>query len=229
MRHAIYFVPAPQADLHRLGSLWLGRDATSGVPCINHLDPRLGEITAEARRYGFHGTLKPPFPLKDGASRASLGLAVQRIASQHHVVSAGVLEARIIDGFLALVPQPQSPLLDDLAADCVRLLDEMRKPAGEAELARRRAAGLSPRQEANLLKWGYPYVFEDFRFHMTLSRRLSEAEAAWLLPMASAHFAPVIGRPLIIDAISLVTGPEDGGDFLPEERLPLVTETLKAA
>ncbi len=42
------------------------------------------------------------------------------------------------------------------------------------ELQRRRAANLTPRQEFLLMHWGYPYVLDEFRFHMTLTRRLPD-------------------------------------------------------
>src|SRR3546814_16854276 len=59
-------------------------------------------------------------------------------------------------------------------ADCVRAFDRFRAPPSETALARRRAAGLSARQEANLQAWGYPYVMEDFRLHFTLTGRITD-------------------------------------------------------
>ena len=46
------------------------------------------------------------------------------------------------------------------------------RPPGAAELERRRKAGLSAAQEKMLLRWGYPYVLDEFRFHLTLTGRL---------------------------------------------------------
>jgi hypothetical protein len=34
------------------------------------------------------------------------------------------------------------------------------------------AAGLNQSQVANLDRWGYPYLFADFRFHMTLTGKV---------------------------------------------------------
>ncbi|MBL8790682.1 MAG: DUF1045 domain-containing protein [Rhizobiales bacterium] len=229
MRHAIYFTPDPQGPLHRLGSQWLGRDAVQWKTLEQQPDARLHALTGDARRYGFHGTLKPPFRLKDGSTFASLEVAARRISSQHVAFDAGNLALRIIDGFLALAPDTDSAALDHLAADCVRHLDDFRKPAGNDELARRRANGLTLRQDAHLIRWGYPYVFDDFRFHMTLTRRLSEEERAWVWPLAEMHFAAVLGKPLGVDAISIVTEPSDGADFMVEQRLPLVMSTVRAA
>lgn len=229
MRHAIYYTPDPASDFHVLGSRWLGRDAVSGAEGGPLADPRLDEITAEPRRYGFHGTLKPPFRMKDGTSFATLEVATRRIAQQHATFVAGRLSLQDVDGFLALVINEASTALDDLAADSVRYLDDFRVPASDAELARRRAPGLTAQQDANLLRWGYPYVFEDYRFHITLTRRLSEDEKDWVMPLAKAHFASVLDKPFVFDALSIVTEPEDGAPFVVEMRLPLVVSKMKAA
>jgi hypothetical protein len=82
------------------------------------------------------------------------------------------LEVRRLGGFIAVVPTEPSAALADLAAATVAALDPFRAPPSEAELARRRKARLSDRQEALLMKWGYPYVMEEFRFHLTLTGRL---------------------------------------------------------
>ena len=75
----------------------------------------------------------------------------------------------LIGGFVAIVPATPSPGLDELAADCVTGFERFRLPMTAQERSRRLAAGLSQHQTANLERWGYPYVFEEFRFHMTLT------------------------------------------------------------
>ena len=82
-----------------------------------------------------------------------------------------------------------------------------------AELARRRTAGLTARQEEHLSRWGYPYVLDCFRFHVTLTDRLEAREAEQLLPSLSAYFAPVIGKPITIDEITLFVQPAEDAAF----------------
>lgn len=229
MRHAIYYTPDPSSDFHVLGSRWLGRDAISGAECGPHADPRLEDITAEARRYGFHGTLKPPFQMKDGTSLATLEVATRRIAQQHTTFVAGHLTLQVVDGFLALAPNQAVAALDNLAADCVRHLDDFRVPASDAELARRRAVNLTERQDANLIRWGYPYVFDDFRFHVTLTRRLTDEERDWVVPLARRHFATVLDKPFVFDTLSIVTEPAPDAPLIVELRLPLIISKVKAA
>ena len=228
MRHAIYFCPNPASELHRLGSTWLGRDAFT-CDSLRQPDARLHKITVHPRRYGLHGTLKPPFRLKQNASAAAFDAAVRALSSQHESFLAPALMLAEIDGFLALTPERACTPLDELAADCVQQVDDFRTPPGEAELRRRRAAGLTETQEQLLQRWGYPYVLEEFRFHMTLTERLTEEEREWVLPLAEQHFATVLGRPLTIDAITVMLEPDEGDDFRVLERFPLVYNALKAA
>ncbi len=228
MRHAIYYVPDPSSALHELGSYWLGRDVFSNAT-LPQPDDRLTGFNMDACRYGFHGTLKPPFRMKENVSIDAFESALRNLANQHESFSIGPLELRMIDRFLALVPADENVELSHLAADCVQQLDNFRTPPGEAEMRKRRAAGLTVTQDALLQRWGYPYVLEEFRFHLTLTSRLSAEDAEWIHPLAQSHFKTVIGRPLQIDAITHMVEPDNGEDFLVRQRMPLVYNALKAA
>ena len=46
-----------------------------------------------------------------------------------------------------------------------------------------------------LVRWGYPYVFEDWCFHMTLTRRLTPAEKAVVLPAVTDFLGAAPARP----------------------------------
>jgi putative phosphonate metabolism protein len=228
MRYAVYFTPDTASELHRLGSTWLGRDADRRES-LAQPDSRLHELTSDARRYGFHGTLKPPFHLKDGVSVASLERSVQILASRHEHFSIGPLKLQSIDGFLALVPSNTSTALNELAEDCVEWLDDFRAPPDAAELKRRRSHGLTPRQEELLQRWGYPYVQDEFRFHLTLTRRLSDLEREWVIPLAQQHFVTVLGQPTHVDALTLMVEPAASSDLHVHLRLPLFSKAMKAA
>jgi putative phosphonate metabolism protein len=200
-RYALYAVPATSHPLSRVGADWLGRDAESGALFEPALPPwldrsRWQEITAEPRHYGFHGTLKPPMALVDGETHATLATAVTAFADAYGSPPPVRLRIGSIGGFVALLPDPPSPALARFADLCVERFDRFRAPAGATELARRRASGLNPAQEAHLQRWGYPHVFDQFRYHMTLSGRLPEPERerviAWLETRLNAAIeAPV--------------------------------------
>jgi putative phosphonate metabolism protein len=228
MRHAVYFTPSPGTPLHELGSTWLGRDVVTGQS-LPQPDPSLHGLTDDARRYGFHATLKPPFALKPGSKLSSLEVALRGLANQHHVIVAGPLQIKELDGFLALVPEEPLTEIHALAADCVTQLDDFRQPADEEELARRRTAGLSERQEFNLLRWGYPYVLDDFRFHMTLSKRLTTDDLTRVEALAREHFKPVLGQALLIDALTVVTEAAPGVPLIEQSRYSLVANSQRAA
>jgi Protein of unknown function (DUF1045) len=102
----------------------------------------------------------------------------------------------------------------------VEALDHCRAPPDEAELARRRRAKLTPRQDANLVRWGYPYVFDDWRFHVTLTRRLSPGEKEAVLPAAEAHLRGALGRARRVSSVCLFTQAGPGAPFVVAERLP---------
>jgi putative phosphonate metabolism protein len=228
MRHAIYYTPDPAGSLRQLGSSWLGRDSHTNV-LIQQPDSRLLGFTLNAARYGFHGTLKPPFYMKERVSIEVFETALKTLANQHESFSAGPIELRMIDGFLALVLAKESLALSQLASDCVQQLDNYRSPPSEAELLKRKSAGLTPAQDALLQRWGYPYVFEEFRFHITLTSKLDAPDAEWIYALAQLHFATVLNRPLQIDALTLMIEPADGEDFIVRDRVPLIYNTLKVA
>ena len=225
-RCAIYFVPLAGSPLACFGAAWLGYDVANGTeppqPRLPEItSERLWNITAEPRRYGFHATLKPPFALAAGATAEELAEAVGRLARGIEVFMAAPLRLARIGGFWALVPSAPCPALDALAAICVSELDAYRAPPSEAELARRRAAGLSPAQDALLARWGYPYVMEAFRFHMTLTGRLDAEESA----RVERALTPLVGKlcrePLPIDAVALLRQERPNARFHLVQRYPL--------
>lgn len=172
-RYAIYFVPAADSALYRFGAAVLGYDAYSGEPrSIEGASDDWNDITQAPGVYGFHATLKPPFALVDGQREASLTEAVARFAADHGTVTLGAMQVSELGSFVALVPSLPRPEVHALAEACLRDFDRFRAPMSEQERQRRLTPGLTDRQIVNLARWGYPYVCEDFRFHMTLTGAL---------------------------------------------------------
>ncbi len=228
MRYAIYFAPGPLMLLHHRGSSWLGRDAYTGdTPDQPHVEG-IAQLTAEPRRYGFHATLKAPFALRDGVEPEALMRACAALAASIRAVTVR-LKPQLLDGFLALVPDGDQSEVNAVEARCLTELDGFRKPPSNAELARRRSAPLTARQEAHLLRWGYPYVLEDFRFHMTLTQRLEPGDQHGFLASAHAHFAPAIDEPVCIDGITLFQEPAAGLPFFVLQHFPFTHSLSEAA
>lgn len=211
-RFGLYVVP--EGAFYRTGAAWLGWDSVAGCtvksPDLPGLPDRVAALTRTPRKYGFHGTVKPPFRLAAGTEAADLDAAARAFCGVRAPVVIPSLEVRQLGGFVAVVPAVPSDGLADLAAATVEALDAFRAPLTEDELARRRASGLTDRQDALLTRWGYPFVKEEFRFHLTLTGRLPATEAETVLDVLAAHFAPVLPAPFVIDSLCLMGEGEDG-------------------
>ncbi len=177
-RYAIYYAPSQEDTLLRTASAWLGRDPFDGRALSRPLTAELqgldlDALTADPRGYGFHATLKAPFELAEGATEEELLDFARAFAAGQAPFEASLAPAAL-GRFLALRLETPTPQMDDLAAACVRAFDPFRAPLSDFDLARRRKAPLSPEQDARLVEWGYPYIFEDFRFHMTLTGQIAD-------------------------------------------------------
>lgn len=214
-RYAIY--ATPEGALAQAGAGWLGWDIHTGTGVAHPDGLDLAAVTARPRRYGLHATIKPPLRLAAGRDANGLTEAAREIAATLSPVTLEGLQVAQLGRFLALRPVGPTAALDAMAARVVRDIDGFRAPASQEELERRRGR-LSPRQEENLTRWGYPHVMEDFRFHITLTGPLSEPDV--LRARAEAYFAPVLPRPFAITNLTLV-GEDPEGFFHAVERLPL--------
>ncbi|WP_397543669.1 DUF1045 domain-containing protein [Roseovarius salis] len=212
-RYAVYYT-APDGPLARFGADWLGWDIAAGCAVLRSepggLPVPLDEITQAPAKYGFHATIKPPFRLAHGQTRDALAAAFGALCDGLAPVRLDGLELARLGAFLALRPRGETAPLDRLAADVVRTLDRFRAAPTEADLTRRRAAGLTPRQDELLAQWGYPYVMEEFRFHMTLTGRLPRAHRAQVRTVLERDLAPLLPAPFVLDALSLVGEATDG-------------------
>lgn len=220
VRYAVYVLPPPGA-LADFGAAWLGWDIAAGQPAA-HPDVTgvdVAALTATPRKYGLHATVKPPFRLRDGTTPEALSLALDAFCAARKAVPLDGLDLHRIGGFLALVPRGDIHALNALAADTVRELDAFRAPLTDADLIRRRATRLTPAQDALLMRWGYPYVMDEFRFHITLTGRLGP-EADDLRARLAPLVAPVLPIPYIIEDLCLV-GEADDGRFHLIRRVPL--------
>lgn len=209
-RYAIYVTP--QGALAELGAAWLGWDVARGCavphPLVGGLD--VATITQTPRTYGMHGTVKPPFVLADGMTAQGLMDQTAQLCTTLPPVTFEALELAAMGRFLALVPVGDQSALAQVAGRVVQQLDGFRAHPSEAELARRRQANLTPAQDAHLVRWGYPYVLDQFRFHITLSAKLPKAQVAVVQDALAPLFAPHLGVPFRIDSLTLAGQRTDG-------------------
>lgn len=218
MRYALYFTPDRDHPLTAAAAAWLGRDAftnaTTPVVDVYGLDAAdVSRWTAEPRRYGFHATLVAPFRLRSDLDECDIIRAMEIFAAQSRPLSQQYLKVATLDRFLALVPSASDGELVALAAAAVDHFCHLRAPLTEQDIARRNPERLTERQRAYLDRYGYPYVKDEFRFHMTLTGSLAATEAARIEPVLHRLLATTLSTPVEIDSVALFVEPEPGAPF----------------
>jgi len=232
-RFAIYYAPPRESGWWQAGCAWLGRDAESGAihppPRLGTLGREIADLTVAPRRYGWHGTLVAPFRLRDGVTSGGV-LDAALAWARHQTPFLLPVEAALLSRFVALRPAAASgdAALRALAADALRTLDALRARPPAADIERRLAAPLTERQRELLLAWGYPYVFDEFRFHMTLSDSLSADDECDALIRHWHAEAARLG-PLPVDGAALFVEPSPGAPFVLWRRLPFLADAASAA
>lgn len=216
-RYAVYLAPTGPWREH--GSRWLGRCADTGAP----LAPLPGQVeetgdwTRAPRHYGLHATLKPPFRLHPGNRPQDIDAAVRQLASQRSPFSVE-LECAALRGFLAwriaATDTQGQARIQALADAAVRDLDPLRAPPTPEETARRQPQLLTPAQRAMLERWGYPYVFDTYTFHITLTGKLT-GDALEQAQAGIAAFAdPLRGQAMPVPGVSVYVQATPGADFI---------------
>lgn len=217
-RYAIYFAAGADSALSRFGAELLGYDAYTGdeVPFPREalqIAPNWRDITADPRKYGFHATLKAPMALASGRTEAGLVAACATFAGQPRTIPVIRPVVDTIGGFIAVIPAEPVDALQQFAADCVREFDSFRASLTAEDRARRKPEKLDERQRDYLDRWGYPYVMEEFRFHMTLTGRLDAERRRPILEMLRGRFAARGLDTLVIDRLALFRQDETRARF----------------
>jgi len=238
-RYAVYYAPPAGSGLWRLAQQWLGRDCETGAaleppPLDGWTAAEIAAATESPRHYGFHATLKAPFPLAPERSLGQLREALGDFAAGRRPFLAPALKVSAIGPFIALTLSSPSPEMQALADAPVRELDGFRAPLAERDLQRRLGKGLSARQEALLREWGYPYVLEEFRFHMTLTGPLAPPAFGTerrerLQTQLAALFRPALSEAVPVGEICLYSQATRDQPFRLAERFRLGAARTAAA
>ncbi len=209
-RYAVYFIPAADRPLFRFGRAVLGYDCYTGEETAQLRLPglapaELAALTREPRIYGFHATLTAPFHLLSSFAESDLTREFAAFVAAWHAIP--VIEPCVgtLDAFIAVMPRRPCDTLSQLAARCVEHFDRFRAPLIAKERERRLAGGLDATEIANLDRWGYPFVFDRFRFHMTLAGPVPLARRADALALLQEAFARQCDNAdLAIDRLALL-------------------------
>ena len=225
-RFALYYAPSVTDPLWLRAAQWIGRDPAGGAVAaveIPGIDvARRIDVSESARRYGFHATLKAPMALAEGVTQAALEEALRRFGLDLPAVEIGKLKVASIDGFVALIPERQTETLTAFVARVVEAFDPFRAPLTAADREKRvRNGHLTARQIELLDRFGYPYVMEEFLFHMTLTDRLVDADREEIMAAVRDWFAPLLDKSYWLDRIALFHEPSPGAPFVRLGDFPL--------
>jgi len=221
-RYAIYYAPEPGSPLDAFGQSWFDlKSGGSKVGATTLTAERIAELSESSRRYGFHGTLKPPFGLNPATTADSLLRAARVFARTLGPVEIPPLELAIIGKFIALTPTTQSAALEKLSAACVRAFEAFRVPLTEEQLENYQLNRLTVHQEQMLEHWGYPYVMEEFRFHISVTDRIDDAEERdEVMRALETVAAPVLGKPIVVRDLTVFRQEGIDAPMVAIERIP---------
>lgn len=225
-RYAIYYAPEPDSALDTFGETWLGHrgaDALSAAIGNNSKVSiaRIEQLTDSPRRYGFHGTLKPPFELNPANSPEGLLAAARVFARSRGAIDLPPLELAVIGKFIALTPIAESAALERLAAACVRAFEGFRTPLSKQQEEDYKLNKLTVHQEQMLEHWGYPYVMEEFRFHISLTDRIDDDdERQAVMELLTKLAQPVVSQAIRIRDLVVFAQDGVGQPMKPLERIP---------
>ncbi|WP_426441409.1 DUF1045 domain-containing protein [Bradyrhizobium genosp. P] len=235
-RYAIYYTPAPEHPLTVAAKSWLGRDAfargshtaAAGLAATG-TDLARGTLTSTARHYGFHATLKAPFRLRQDYSVEELERALRTFVAAWPPCPIGPLKIDLLGSFFALIPVSSMPTLRSFASHIVEELDRFRAPLSQDEFQRRLRSPLDEIETTHLVLWGYPYVFDRFRFHMTLTDRVPAESRPDVRKGLEAVFGPLLFEDYTIDAVSLFVQEHSSADFVVRSQFALRSRILVEA
>ena len=180
-RYAIYYVPSENSELDLFGKCWLGWDPYKGVETTKSDLSKLpsfkkfSSLVLTPKQYGFHGTIKAPFKLKNEYTYNDLENKVREISKQIHSFYFDQLIIKKLGNFIGLIPT-NNLKINAVSNKFVEELDYLRDELSESEIKKRKPHKLTSNQKQMLFKWGYPYVFDEFKFHLTLTSKLNVVE-----------------------------------------------------
>ncbi|MEA3120470.1 MAG: hypothetical protein QOH33_2 [Paraburkholderia sp.] len=225
-RFAIYYAPSRTSPWWDAGCRWLARDPESGAllapPAVPALAARSRDVPSLSRapqRYGWHGTLVAPARCAAGVSPDDVVRRARAWAERQSAFHLAV-EAAVLEGFVAIRPATAegAAAMRALASDALYEFAPLRAMPSEQERRRRLDADLNPRQRELLERWGYPFVLDEFRFHMTLSDSIEPDDRQALIEWWRMQL-PRLG-PLPVDGAALFVEPQPGKPFVLAARLP---------
>lgn len=158
--------------------------------------------------------------MREGFEVEALGQFYFSVAKARTPFVTGRLKISCLGNFLALTEREPNAALAQLAADIVVEFDKFRALQTEKEIARRLKSNLPRRQECPMRCWGYPYLLDGFRFHLTLTGRLKDTEIAGVQHALTLKLMTILADPITVGDICLC-GQRNDERFKIIRRFPL--------
>ena len=217
-RYAVYVVPNAKSALWRFGTNVIGYDSRTGRDFEGFFPDGISadqwrQWTREPRRYGFHATIAAPFELHVGFTEAELLETIDRFAAVQNPIALPSLDVLSIGSFIALCPQGTQAHINRFASDVVTRLNRFRAPLSEFDLLRRNKPNLTERQKAYLHRFGYPYVHDEFRFHLTLTGPLPAEMRDHVRGLLAAAYHAKAAQPLLINTLCVLRQDDRDSSF----------------
>ena len=230
-RYALCYAPPAASALAVAGTAWLGRDAASGMLVPHPALPGLSRAmlhhhTATARLTGLHATLTAPFALAAGFDESHLLQMAASFSATQALLAPIMLKTCVLDDCVALCAASPASHVAAMAMRCMAYFDVLRASSDTDSnaVALRHRPDLSAQQEVSLQQGDIPDAADAFRFHMTLSDRLSNGDAMLmelLQRAADLHFAQALSSPVTVDALTVFKQPAPEASWTPLARWPL--------
>ena len=207
-RYALYYVPADDSALGRFGARLFGRWPDNRVETDTFDIPDRSRRIHRVARYGFHATLKAPFQLASGCTEEGLVRAVEEGVRDWRPVSLSGLRVTVdaqtlsLSRSATLVSDPHDPVCQ-LASRCVQEFEHWRAPLDEASRQRRKPESLSAHERKLLDTFGYPWVLDAFRFHITLADRRHTSADETLAQTLDERFSTMVTATPMLDRIAV--------------------------
>ncbi len=198
----------PNGKFWKLGSAWIGYDAvrhkipkavlTLGLPKEIH-----NKSVFTVRRKGFGAVFYPPFSLHKDVDFQDLCLGAKSFCQTLVSFKTSVLKVHTQKGQISIELLGQDKRLTDFARECVLFFDQYREIGEPIHVSDRLKKALTQSQIDNLMRWGNPYLFDDFTFNIQLTGQIPEGMASQLSELLQKQFMEHLSSGLVIGGLSL--------------------------
>ena len=231
-RYFIAYAPSPRSEIWALGSAWLAFNAatneipekafTLGLPPEIHL-----KTVLPARKTGFNAILVAPFNLRVGVSEENLCEKLTTFSESLAPFRTCLMKVKATGNKIGIEPLSIDNNIQDLANITVRHFNHFRDIPPEKPINPKLKEVLTERQIDNLVKWGYPYYFEDFKFIMPLTGAVPLPMIELLTKNLQNIFSKQLSQGLNVDSLTLFKQENNNKPARMIKRFPLLKNELE--